>query len=315
MEPVRQQRGMTPPRPTRAARTHPSPPERFRTRMRGYRAVWVMVCVLALPVLWVGAVRTRSGQLMDTLAMNAVQGHIPFRSAPARTLEILVSVPALLLIGCVIVVVTLMRHRLGLTFRAALVFAAANVTTQLLKDFLPRPALGIGHTLDNSFPSGHVTVVASVVVIAIAVVPAGVRCLVAYLGAILTTLTGLSVISLGWHRPSDVIGALMVVCFYSLLALPSEWRPSRSRTWTSLLGWLGFLSLVVSTGGFVLVARTVLADPLIFGSGPVTAGTLIAIASWTNPGVYLTLISAGLVAGASALLAFAVDRLAGCSPR
>ena len=297
------------------AGTPPTPPQHFRTRMRGYRVVWAIICFLALPMLWYGAVRTRSGQLMDTLSMNAVQEHMPLRTVPVRTLEVLVSVPTLVVIGVVLVAVTLLRRRLGLTVRAGLVFVAANVTTQVLKDFLPRPNMGIGHVLENSFPSGHVTAAASVVVVAIAVVPVGVRSLVAYVGAVFMALVGLAVVNVGWHRPSDVLGALIVVCFFALLMLPSEWIPSRPRIWSSLLAWLGVLILAASTIGFAFVARYLLGDPLIFGSGPVTASTLVAVAARANPGAYLTLISTGFIAGGSALLASAVDRLAGGAPR
>jgi membrane-associated phospholipid phosphatase len=99
---------------------------------------------------------------------------------------------------------------------AAIVVAGANVTTQVLKSVLEHArtkAFEHGWELPwpNSFPSGHTTAAASIAVALLLVVPAGFRLLAVCAGAALTGAVGLSVVILGWHYPSDVLGAFLVV--------------------------------------------------------------------------------------------------------
>ena len=99
---------------------------------------------------------------------------------------------------------------------AIIVVAGANVTTQVLKSVLEHArtkAFERGWELPwpDSFPSGHTTAAASIAVALLLVVPAGYRLFAAGVGAALTGVVGLSVVVLGWHYPSDVLGALLVV--------------------------------------------------------------------------------------------------------
>jgi membrane-associated phospholipid phosphatase len=71
----------------------------------------------------------------------------------------------------------------------------------------------------NSFPSGHTTAAASIAVALLLVVPAGYRLLAAGIGAALTAAVALAVVVLGWHYPSDVFGALLVVATWGLCAV------------------------------------------------------------------------------------------------
>jgi membrane-associated phospholipid phosphatase len=107
---------------------------------------------------------------------------------------------------------------------AAIVVAGANVTTQVLKSVLEHArtkAFERGWELPwpDSFPSGHTTAAASIAVALLLVVPAGYRLLAAGIGAALTGAVGLSVVILGWHYPSDVLGAFLVVGAWGLCAV------------------------------------------------------------------------------------------------
>lgn len=286
------------------------PPARFATRMRGYRIIGATLSLLVLAVLWGIAVNTRTGQLVDTLTMDAAGAHLDLGIASSRALGALVSLPTLIAIGIFILVVTTVRGRLGLAVRAVLVFAGANVATQLLKDHLSRPRLGIGHPLENSFPSGHVTVVASLSVVLIAIVPIGARALMTYVSAALTSLVGVVVMSLGWHRLSDVVAAIAISAFFGLLALPSEWVPQRPRIWGSFLAWVSTLAVIAS-----VIALFVVILKLPFGPGVVTAQTINNVASHPNPGVYVAVICVGIIVGSSGIMASSIDRLAGGTPR
>jgi membrane-associated phospholipid phosphatase len=107
---------------------------------------------------------------------------------------------------------------------AIIVVAGANVTTQVLKSVLEHArtkAFERGWELPwpDSFPSGHTTAAASIAVALLLVVPAGHRLFAAGVGGALTGVVGLSVVILGWHYPSDVLGALLVVGTWGFCAL------------------------------------------------------------------------------------------------
>ncbi len=70
----------------------------------------------------------------------------------------------------------------------------------------------------NSLPSGHATVTASVAVALVLVLPAAVRGIAALAGAGVTTVVGVATVSADWHRPSDVVAALLVVGAWAAVA-------------------------------------------------------------------------------------------------
>jgi membrane-associated phospholipid phosphatase len=107
---------------------------------------------------------------------------------------------------------------------AVVVVAGANVTTQTLKSVLEHVRTkafehGYEFPWPNSFPSGHTTAAASIAVALLLVAPAAHRLLAAGVGAALTAVVGVSVVVLGWHNPSDVLGALLVVATWGFCAV------------------------------------------------------------------------------------------------
>jgi len=107
---------------------------------------------------------------------------------------------------------------------AVVVVAGANLTTQVLKTTLEHARHkafehGIELPWPDSFPSGHTTAAASVAVALLLVVPAVRRPGAAVAGVAITAAVGFSVVILGWHYPSDVLGALLVVGAWGFAAL------------------------------------------------------------------------------------------------
>lgn len=139
---------------------------------------------------------------------------------------------AMLAIACAI---ALLRGRPRGALAAVLLVVGAGVTTQLLKVLLahPRVKLAIGGDPfePNTFPSGHTTAVASIAVAYAFVVPAALRGWALTLGAALALAVGCSVVVIGWHYPSDVLGAYLVVaCWgFAVLAATRAIAPRRSR--------------------------------------------------------------------------------------
>lgn len=182
---------------------------------RGSRgpAVFWSVLVLALSVSATAvlahvALVTHSGQKLDQSAMDAVYAR---ENTVERLLSILgnVSIGTAALAVTVCVVLAVLRRRYAAAVGALVLVIGANVTTQVLKrSVFDRPDLG--HLSLNSLPSGHTTVVTSVVLAGLLVAPHVARTLVAAIGAFATTLTGASTVVAGWHRPSDVLAAYTV---------------------------------------------------------------------------------------------------------
>ena len=123
----------------------------------------------------------------------------------------------------VLALVALARRRIDLLVRGAVLVAGANATTQLLKrvviarpDYVDQygPSVGYG---PNALPSGHVTLVASVVIAAVIVLPRAVGPLVALVGGVWVALVASATVITGWHRPSDIVAALLICTGWTAL--------------------------------------------------------------------------------------------------
>jgi membrane-associated phospholipid phosphatase len=135
---------------------------------------------------------------------------------------------------------------------AALVtMLGAGVTTQFLKpllafqrDFPPMHYMG-----PIAYPSGHTTAVMSLALALIIVSPARLRPLAAAAGGLLTVATVFSLLVLGSHYPSDIVGGLLVASTWACVAtavLRLELKPS--------LDGAALGAVVLAAAGAVLVA-------------------------------------------------------------
>lgn len=196
------------------------PPRRARPRRFGMVAerterrmvLLLVICILLLAVLYVLAVQTSWGQRLDDAALDGRTTRVGVLNATQRLLDT-ISVASLAAAGVVIAVIAVARRRPHLALMALVVIGGANVTTELLKrQILPRPDLvGEGERLAGpSFPSGHATVAMSVVVALVLVVPPRWRATTAAAGFVYAGMVGMGVVTAGWHRPSDVMGAYLV---------------------------------------------------------------------------------------------------------
>lgn len=105
---------------------------------------------------------------------------------------------------------------------AVAVVCGAGVSTQLLKHVFAYPrfqGLYWTHPQELAFPSGHTTTAAALSIALVLVVPAVHRMTAAAVGVLATGGVGVSVIVLGWHYPSDVVGGLLVASAWGLGAV------------------------------------------------------------------------------------------------
>lgn len=207
---------------------------------------------VGLAVLAWFVLATPLGQRLDARAMDTV---VAGRDTQLQVLSVLgyVSIGAIVLVALACVAVALVRGRVPLAVGALTVIAGANVSTQVLKNgLLSRADLVDGFTAPvNSFPSGHTTVVAAGVGALCLVSPRWMRPLVVPLGAFAVTLTGASTVVAGWHRPSDVVGAVLVTTVWTSLVsfvLGREHVPVRGTWLLALAGAVAAIGTLVAIG-------------------------------------------------------------------
>lgn len=187
-------------------------------------------CAAAVVGLARLAVGTASGQRLDQLIFSGATEHEGRLSTYAEIAVGTVSVPVVGGLLALAVVLVLLRRRPGQLLTIATLVLGANLTTQVIKRLLvTREALGPGIDLTpNSFPSGHTTLAATAI---IALVMAGgrSRVVLAPLGALWTAAAGIGTLVVGWHRPSDVIGAIAVAATWTFLILALDGLAVRHR--------------------------------------------------------------------------------------
>lgn len=275
----------------------------LRPRYRGQHPAAVALPVFLAAVLGVVAtvfvaLHTAFGQRYDEVAMRALHGGRSAVNAHLVGLLQQVSVVSAAVALVIMIAVGLVRRRFRVALAAVVLVIGANLTTEILKNFvISRPDLGLdlgGHggarTIANSLPSGHTTVVFSLVLAAVLVSPRALRWLVTAAGAAVGGLTGLATVIAGWHRPSDVVAALLVTLAWA--ALVSAVVAGRARDGVS--GHSGSFAALLGGG---LAALGV----IIYGFGwtggpdasrviPLTSAVIAAVAA-ACVGSYATLVA------------------------
>jgi membrane-associated phospholipid phosphatase len=195
------------------------------TRRSSTTLAGALACVGALAALWALACQTAAGHRLDSAALGGFVGLSGTRVEPvADTIAALADPAPFLLIGAALTLIAVLRGRPRVALLVPVILAAANVTTQGLKRLLAEPrftdALGLHHQIDAvSFPSGHATASMSLALCAALVVGPRLRPYAAAAGALFAIAVGYSVLTLGWHYPSDVLGGYLVAATYTLLGL------------------------------------------------------------------------------------------------
>jgi membrane-associated phospholipid phosphatase len=113
------------------------------------------------------------------------------------------------------------RARVGVAILFLLFLTGA--TTASLKQILAQPRvsdwLGEGQIAAASWPSGHATASMTLGLCAVLASPPVARPTVAAIGALFAISVSYSILALGWHFPSDVIGGFFVASMWTLVAV------------------------------------------------------------------------------------------------
>jgi membrane-associated phospholipid phosphatase len=175
---------------------------------------------------------------------------------------------------------------------AAVAVASANIATQCLKLLFahPRaqPLLAGSQVGAASFPSGHATAAMSIALAAVIVAPPRLRLTVAPIAAAYPLAVSSSILILGWHFPSDVLGGILVAAAFAFASVAlcraiagrrSDATPARQLVLTAPPKevWLGALAL----GALVAASRA--SDLVDFARVHTTgAAALAAIAALSS---------------------------------
>lgn len=252
---------------------------------RGIVAVWLLMLALAqlaaLALVWWIFVRSSHGQVLDADVLRA--GGLGRDNIDQLVDALLngVSMASVAAATIMLGFVALARRRYRLAAVTTLLIIGANVTSQILKDYvIERPDVGISGTnigAANSMPSGHMTVATSIAVAAVLVLPARLNNFAAVIGTIYASLIGIASLSAGWHRPSDALAALLVVGVWAagggyVLVLAQRKEPVREpsdahhRT-VAMLALIGGCLLVVAVLAIGLADHGALTPPVDLSGG------------------------------------------------
>lgn len=186
----------------------------------------VVTLAAAFVLLYWLAVRTLPGQMYDAGFFGRVVG---LRTVSGRVPELVRATLPTLLLGATTVPTVLAVTGRGWRrlLAAVLVVIVASAAAQLLKHrVLTRPDLGDHGYVENSYPSGHVAVVAALCVAVVLLWPGGPNRYVVAGGTLVAVLGAAANVASFAHRPSDVVGSLLLVAVVSV----AVWWALRVRT-------------------------------------------------------------------------------------
>lgn len=281
---------------------------------RAWAAVLALVCASGVIALWYALIYTRTGQLMEDAALTGSRIGERFVDAHARTLLSTVSMPAAVVLVLLVLVVGIWRGSRRRAVWAAGTVIAINASTQVLKRWvLVRPDYDLSPRWDgaNTLPSGHTAVAASAAVALLLLVGVSHRGVAAWGGAVLTAAMGYSTLVCQWHRPADVISAVLLATAWGAVAVAGgvwhkggpggqvpegddEGTPAVARP--AGLTFLGGLGACAGAVGLVLEAVTWWS--VASGSGVLgRTGTFVAYAAGSAGTVGTSFVCLALLAG------------------
>lgn len=171
-----------------------------------------------LAALYTWWVRTPSGQHLDSMLFARAQTFNVVLAPPAALLR-----QGLLPLGAITVglltIAATRRRAWCETASAAAVIAVSVGMSAMLKTTLGRPFFGDDGYRQNTFPSGHVTVVAALAVGAVLLWPSPRPPLVPVTAAGASVLAAVASVVGFAHRPSDVVGSILTVLLVTAAVL------------------------------------------------------------------------------------------------
>lgn len=193
--------------------------------LRSHRHIsaFAAASVAAFVTLLVAADYWGAGRFADAAALSGFEGvRLPVVRAFAAALAASFDPYPYVVVGLGL---TCLVARRSLRDGAAvlMLLGGANVSSQMLKPLLahwrPLAGWGVRQVPAAAFPSGHATAAMALAFAFVLIAPRQRRLLVAALGSIMTVALSFSILVLGWHFPSDVIGGYLLATFWMMATL------------------------------------------------------------------------------------------------
>lgn len=267
-----------------------------------------LACVAGFAATYYFFVRTTTGQYIDESALvEAVTLNGPAERATTKFLDWL-PVISVAIAAVVVLFVTVARRRWKAAGIALAACVAANLATQVLKDWFPdRPFRGVQTIELNSLPSGHTTLAASAAAAVFLVVSPRWRPIAGFLGGTFAAAAGVSTLINQWHRPADVVaafllvGAVMLPAGWLVLRTGNSWnvQDDRGDHWASSRLWL-LLSALAGVAAAAVAVYSLIKIAPGFGQESSTTNYFWAGASLIVITGYLATVAATWLFGLSA---------------
>jgi hypothetical protein len=211
-------------------------------------------CALGFAVTYLVALHSSKGVRLDLELYRRASGNAsqPVKAVGERALRTIdIGSIGVALLG--VVAAALVRRRLVRAAASVAVVVLSVGTAEALKHGLPHVPHGVPVGRGWSFPSGHSSIAVSLGLALVVAVPSVLRPSAAVFGAAYAAGIGLSLVVLGWHYPSDVIGSFFICGFWAcvILALLSGNESRRS------LHFVGLVLACVVVAGALLVAAVI----------------------------------------------------------
>lgn len=246
----------------------------------------LLLLAAAVGVWWLG-VRTMEGQSYEDMVWSKFDAALPGWLEPVVHVFTIstVVIATSAIMSIIALAVLIVRKRWLLIAQLAVFGGICFAAAELLKPLLPRPYLiNLESNPNNSAPSGHVILAAAAGMILLCAVPRVCRALVAVIGWLYAVLVGLSVIAGQWHRPTDVIMALLIVGGVAMITLAATFANGMdepgSRASSPSVQIVG--SVLLTFG----VLGTLYGAYIIWQIQP----GLVMSAEWTNSGAHLSTV-------------------------
>ena len=189
-------------------------------------------CVAALAIVYLLAVWTAPGQRFEDAVLRAAD-QVAGGAEQTHALHTLDAItgPSVVAAMILVLIIGALRHRIFLGLLSVGTIIASIATTEAIQHFGRRPILlDYGYRReDQSFPSGHTAVAMSLMCALIMVVPYRFRGSVVFLTAVWAGSVSVATVTASWHRPSDTIGAGLIVVGYACAAVAVLARWGRVR--------------------------------------------------------------------------------------
>lgn len=221
------------------------------------------------------------------------------------------------LLGGALALLALARGRPRSGLFVIVLLSLTSVSSQVLKAVLAYPryegTIDGAHISPAAFPSGHATASMSLAICLVVVMPSRLRPAAAVVGTGLALAVSFSIMSLGWHFPSDIAGGYLLATGWALVLLAGlrwaearyperTWRTGLAATTRSAVEGLAAVGLVTVLAGAAFAVVAVVAAVLSF--------RLPDVMTYAEDHTAFVAVAVAIATGAAALLGGVAGALA-----